>query len=100
MPSHTLRQTLYDATSYNIPISSYDTHGLCRDYPLRRHKWEAEANAGCHEARLDWIKYVGPSDDFGVANPINGNIVAMALPLAKPERLRLVSYLFECKKIT
>ncbi|EUC50502.1 hypothetical protein COCMIDRAFT_82073 [Bipolaris oryzae ATCC 44560] len=95
MSSHTSRELLYDVTSYTIPISNYDTHGLCRNFPVRRHKWEAETNAGCHEARSDWIKYIGPTVDFGNANPINGNLVAIALPLAKPERLSLITYVFE-----
>jgi ophiobolin F synthase len=90
------RQLLYDATSYAIPISKYDTLGLCKNFPLRRHKWEAEANAGCHEARLDWIKYIGPCEDFGACNPISGNLTASLLPLTKPERLRLMGYMMEC----
>jgi ophiobolin F synthase len=89
-----------DATSYIVPLSNYDTHGLCADYTLRRHKWEAEANAGCHEARLDWIRYIGPIEQFGGCNPINGNFSAVALPLVKPERLRLIAYFFECKWLT
>ncbi|EDU48658.1 geranylgeranyl pyrophosphate synthetase [Pyrenophora tritici-repentis Pt-1C-BFP] len=88
-------QALDDATSYIIPLSTYDTHGLCTNYPLRRHKWEAEANAGSQQARSDWIKYIGPIEEFGTCNPINGNYPAVALPFTKPERLSLIAYLME-----
>jgi ophiobolin F synthase len=91
------KQASADVTSYLVPISQYDTHGLSSNYTLRRHKYEAEANAGSHEARLDWIKYIGPIDTFGNVNPINGNFAAVVLPLTKPERLRLIAYVFECK---
>ena len=90
-------QVLDDVTSYIVPISQYDTHGLCSDYTLRRHKYEAKANAGCLEARSDWIKYIGPIVQFGGCNPINGNFSAVVLPLCKPERLRLIAYVLECK---
>jgi ophiobolin F synthase len=86
-----------DATSVEVNIANYDTHGLCSKYTLRRHKYESEANAGCYEARSDWIKYVGPADLFGGCNPIDGNFSALALPLCKPERLRLVAYVIECE---
>ncbi|RMZ70974.1 fusicoccadiene synthase [Pyrenophora seminiperda CCB06] len=84
-----------DVTSYLIPLSQYDTQGLCSNYTLRRHKYEAEANAGCHEARSDWIKYIGPIEQFGGCNPLNGNFSAVVLPLCRPERLRLIAYVLE-----
>jgi hypothetical protein len=89
-----------DETSYLVPLSHYDTHSLCSGYTLRRHKSESEANAGCHEARQDWIKYIGPIEQFGGCNPLNGNFSAVVLPLAKPERLRLIAYVLECKTLT
>ncbi|EFQ93661.1 hypothetical protein PTT_08883 [Pyrenophora teres f. teres 0-1] len=84
-----------DATSYTVPLSNYDTLGLCKNYTLRRHKWEAEANAGSQEARSDWIKYIGPIEDFGTCNPINGNHPAISLPFTKPERLSVIAYMME-----
>lgn len=78
--------------------SRYDTHGFCTSspgYTLRRHKAETLANAGCYEARQDWIQYIGPVEEFGNCNPINGNFTAVVLPLTKPERLRLVAYILE-----
>jgi hypothetical protein len=86
-----------DLTSYVVKFSPNDTHGLASNYTLRRHKFEAEANAGCHEARSDWIKYIGPIEEFGGCNPINGNFTAVVLPLSKPERLRLIAYVLECE---
>jgi hypothetical protein len=89
-------QTLPDETSFVIPLSNYNTYGLCQNYTLRRHKWEAEANAGCYEARRDWIKYIGPSKEFGGCNPVNGNFTATVMPLTRPERLGLIAYVIEC----
>ncbi|RYN20222.1 Fusicoccadiene synthase [Alternaria tenuissima] len=90
------KQASADETSYLVSLSHYDTHSLCSDYTLRRHKYESEANAGCYEARQDWIKYVGPIEEFGGCNPINGNSSAVVLPLTKPERLRMIAYVLEC----
>ncbi|XP_014550358.1 hypothetical protein COCVIDRAFT_31875 [Bipolaris victoriae FI3] len=95
MSTHISSQQLDDAVSFTVPLSKYDTDGLCMNYTLRRHNWEAEANAGSHEARLDWAKYVGPTEQFGGCSPINGNFSALALPLTKPERMRLVAYVLE-----
>ncbi|CAN9449237.1 unnamed protein product [Alternaria alternata] len=89
------KQASADETSYLVSLSNYDTHSLCSDYTLRRHKYESEANAGCYEARQDWIKYVGPIEEFGGCNPINGNFSAVVLPLTKPERLRMIAYVLE-----
>jgi ophiobolin F synthase len=86
-----------DSTSYKVNIKNYDTNGLCSNFTLRRHKFEAEANAGCHEARSDWARFVGPIEQFGGYNPLNGNFSAVVLPLSKPERLRLIAYVLECK---
>ena len=86
-----------DETSYPVSLSRYDTQNLCSGYTLRRHRFESETNTACHEARLDWIKYVAPIEEFGGCNPINGNFTALVLPLTKPERLGLIAYAFECK---
>ncbi|KAK4185022.1 isoprenoid synthase domain-containing protein [Podospora australis] len=72
-----------------------DLHGFCPKYPLARHKHEVLANAGCADARQDWIKHIGPASEFGGCNPVNGNFTALVLPLCKPERLRLVAYMLE-----
>lgn len=71
------KQASADEPSYLVSLSHYDTHSLCSDYTLRRHKYESEANAGCYESRQDWIKYVGPIEEFGGCNPINGNFSAV-----------------------
>ncbi|KAK3081840.1 hypothetical protein LTS18_000670, partial [Coniosporium uncinatum] len=72
-------QDLDGSFSDHVDISDYDTQGFCGGYELRRHKNEYEANAGCHEARQDWIYYIGPIDLFGNYNPINGNFTAVEL---------------------
>lgn len=65
MSTHISSRELDDAISFTVPLSNYNTDSLCRNYTLRRHSWDAEASAGSHEARLDWIKYVGPTEQFG-----------------------------------
>ena len=54
-----------DYTSHCLDVTQIDTQGFCTDFPLRRHAFETEANAGCHEARTDWAKYIGSTDQFG-----------------------------------
>jgi len=90
-------QDLDGSFSDHVDISDYDTQGFCGGYELRRHKNEYEANAGCHEARQDWIYYIGPIDLFGNYNPINGNFTAVVLPHCRPERIRLTAYILECR---
>lgn len=84
-------------TFYDVDLSKYDTQGFCKGYPARRHVYEAEANAGCFEARSDWAKYIGSNNEFGCANPINGNFAAVLFPMVAPDRLRVLSYVLECK---
>ncbi|KAK4237715.1 isoprenoid synthase domain-containing protein [Achaetomium macrosporum] len=84
-----------ELTAETLDLSQYATHGFCPQYPLKRHRHEALANAGCLEARRDWARYIGPACEFGGCNPINGNFTALVLPLCKPQRLKLVAYLLE-----
>lgn len=100
MSNQISNQALDDEVSYIVSLSNYNTNGFCRNFTLRRSKREAEANAESHEARVDWIKYIGPLDEFGGCNPINGNFSAVVLPLIKPERLRVVAYILECAGFT
>jgi hypothetical protein len=90
-------QAPYDSNSVVVDISSYDTHGLSTNYTLRRHKFESDVNVGSHEARRDWIRYIGPIEQFGGCNPINGNFTAVVFPLCIPKRIRLVAYVMECE---
>jgi hypothetical protein len=85
-----------EPTAETLDISQYATHGFCPDYPLKRHRHETLANAGCLEARNDWARYIGPAREFGSCNPVNGNFTALVLPLCKPDRLSLVAYILEC----
>src|SRR6202012_2150657 len=72
--------------------------GFCHNYALRRHKHEQNANEGSFRCRDDWRKYIGPIERWGSCNPYDGHFAAVVLPLCKPERLALVSYIFECKR--
>jgi hypothetical protein len=87
----------YSKSSELLDISRFDTEGLCNDYTLRRHKFEHLADRGCHKARSDWAKHVGPVKEFGGCNHINGNFSAVVLPLCRPDRLELVAYVLECE---
>ncbi|KAF1941380.1 terpenoid synthase [Clathrospora elynae] len=84
-----------DQVSDIMDIAQYNTHGLCPGYVLRRNKAEAEADGGSEDARADWVKYIGPIDRYGSWNPFNGHVCATLYPTCLPERLRLVSYLWE-----
>jgi hypothetical protein len=88
-----------DYTSYHVDLSQFDTHGFCKGYQLRRHRYEYMANIGCHQARSDWGDLISPTSKFGGCNPVNGNFNAVVLPLCKPERLELVSYILECRSL-
>ncbi|CAF3475644.1 unnamed protein product [Fusarium graminearum] len=85
----------YSETSDLVDISRFDTHGLGANYKLRRHKFEHLADTGCHKARSDWVKYIGPLTEFGGCNHINGNFSAVVLPLCRPDRLELIAYVLE-----
>lgn len=82
---------------YFVDSTWLDTDGLAANYPFSRHKLEHKSNAGCLQARLDWIKHVGPVSEFGACNPINGNLIAVILPYCVPERLYAAAYVTECE---
>ena len=84
---------------YHVRLAVVTGIGFFTDaYSVCLNNHEAEANSGCYEARRDWIKYIGPVEQFGGCNPVNGNFTAVVLPLCKPERLRMVAYILECKQ--
>ena len=78
-----------------LDLTQYNTQGFCDGYPARRHNHEKEADNGSREARADWVRYIGPIDIAGGCNPFSGHFAALTLPTCKPERLRLISYIFE-----
>ncbi|KAK3991456.1 isoprenoid synthase domain-containing protein [Cladorrhinum sp. PSN332] len=87
-------------TAETLDLADYIPDGelgntFCKGFPLARHRHESLANAGSFEARSDWIKHIGPTQEFGNCNPIDGHFVALAWPLFKPDRLSLVSYTIE-----
>lgn len=84
-------------TSYLVNRPSRDIHGFCEDYPLGRYKFEEEANKGSSQCRRDWTKYIGPIERWGSCNPWEGHFGAVVLPFCRPERLAIISYIFECK---
>ena len=86
-------------TSYVVKVPEEELNGFCKGYELRRHLYEYEANAGCYECRRDWVEHVGPTEIFGSCNPLNGNFLAVVLPLCKPERLRSLGYAYECMSV-
>ncbi|KAK6828816.1 hypothetical protein RU639_003672 [Aspergillus parasiticus] len=84
-----------DDTSYRVERESPDIEGFCRHYALRRHKYEEKANLGSIQCRADWVKYIGPIERWGSCNPYEGHFGSVVLPLCKPERLAIISYIFE-----
>lgn len=88
---------LEDLLSYRVPRETSDIDGFCHGYQLRRHLYEQEANKGSLHLREDWSQYIGPVERWGCCNPYDGHFASIVLPLCKPERLGLASYIFECK---
>src|SRR6201996_2916112 len=78
-----------------LHLSEYDTQGFCHNYPARRHNYGHEADKGSRDARADWVRYIGPITQAGGCNPFSGHFAALTLPTCKPERLRLIAYIFE-----
>lgn len=56
-------------TSYLVDRSSRDINGFCKDYPLRRHRFEEKANEGSLRCLHDWAEYIGPIERWGSCNP-------------------------------
>lgn len=92
-----LNRTLTDELSYSVHRSSPDIQGFCKGYTLRRHKFEDKANEGSLQCRADWEEFIGPIERWGCCNPWNGHFGAVVLPFCKPERLSIISYIFECR---
>ncbi|GLB12133.1 terpene cyclase [Aspergillus tubingensis] len=84
-----------DDTSDQVPRASRDLQGFCRDYPLRRHKFEDWANTGSQQCRNDWEQYIGPIERWGCCNPWEGHFSAVVLPFCRPDRIAIISYCFE-----
>ncbi|KAE8369819.1 isoprenoid synthase domain-containing protein [Aspergillus caelatus] len=84
-----------DDTSYRVERSAPDIEGFCHHYAMRQHKYEEKANLGSLQCRADWVKYIGPIERWGSCNPYEGHFGSVVLPLCKPERLAIISYIFE-----
>jgi hypothetical protein len=95
MVAHIRIDSTDEPTAFALDFASYDTQKFHTNLPVRIHKLDAEANDGCREARLDWIKYCGPAIQFGNCNPVNGNFTSLTMPLVIPERLRWIGYIYE-----
>ncbi|KAJ9364273.1 geranylgeranyl pyrophosphate synthase [Paecilomyces variotii] len=90
-----LNLLLDDERSYTVPRESSDIEGFCDGYALRRHKFEDKAIEGSLQCREDWLKYIGPIERWGCNSPWEGHFGTVVLPLCKPERLGVISYIFE-----
>lgn len=90
-------QSEVDELSVHVTRDAPDIDGLCHGYELRRHKHEQNANEGSLRCREDWTKYIGPIERWGNCNPYEGHFASVVMPMCKPERLALASYIFECK---
>ncbi|OQE94690.1 hypothetical protein PENNAL_c0003G09066 [Penicillium nalgiovense] len=88
----------YDDISYMVRRQTPDIDDLCHDYTSRRHKYEKKANEESFRCREDWKQYIGPIERWGNCNPYEGHFASVVLPLCKPERLELVSYILECEQ--
>jgi len=90
----------YESLSEILTPSECDrfasTEGFTSGWETRRHKHEAVANQASHEARRDWLRLVGYTDEFGACNPPSGNWTALAMPFCLPERVWITGYIVEC----
>ncbi|RAK95857.1 terpenoid synthase [Aspergillus ibericus CBS 121593] len=82
-------------TSYPVPRTSPGIQGFCVAYPLRRHHFEDRANEGSSQCRADWETYIGPTERWGCGNPWEGHFAAVVLPFCRPDRIAIISYIFE-----
>ncbi|PYI01416.1 geranylgeranyl pyrophosphate synthase [Aspergillus sclerotiicarbonarius CBS 121057] len=82
-------------TSYPVPRASPGIQGFCEAYPLRRHNFEDRANGGSLQCRADWETYIGPTERWGCCNPWQGHFSAVVLPFCRPDRIAVISYIFE-----
>ncbi|RHZ58361.1 hypothetical protein CDV55_105563 [Aspergillus turcosus] len=89
-----------DQTSSIVPRPTPDIEGFCKEYSLRRHRFEDESNKGSLQCRADWVDFIGPIERWGCCNPWEGNFGAVVLPFCKPERLAIICYIFESAKST
>ncbi|KAK6525368.1 hypothetical protein TWF694_005507 [Orbilia ellipsospora] len=78
-------------------LKLYNLQGFANGYQLRLPKHTSEVEKGILQARRDWATNVHPveSKSWGCENKEFYSWSDMTLQLAKPERLRVCSYLFE-----
>lgn len=84
--------------SQPVPPSLYENEAYPSRFRPRISRHVDVADAACWEACDDFEHATGmklKSDSVGCINPIGGNVNALWLPEAIPERLRTISYLSE-----
>lgn len=91
-----LTPEIEDKTFYLVERSTPDIQDFCHNYPLRRHKFEDKANEGSYQCRADWAEYIGSIGRWENCNPWEEHFGAVVLPLCRPEKLAVISYILGC----
>lgn len=83
--------------SHLIDRSSYDSHGLCDEIPLRCHRNSDIEEFAASRAQSDWCRHVGPiapSNYAGTLGPTY-SLSSVVFPECLPDRLDIISYVME-----
>lgn len=61
----------------------------------RKHTQASKADEGAWAFREDWVKCGGSIQNVGSVDMVSGNLVALMVPEAKPDRLFIMAYFTE-----
>lgn len=79
---------------FSKPIDplSYETQGLCGNFPLRQHKHSHVEDAAISRAQDDWKRLVGPLSDYRGGLGPRFSFIQVTVPECIPDRLDVISY--------
>ncbi|KAK4445883.1 isoprenoid synthase domain-containing protein [Podospora aff. communis PSN243] len=82
--------------SKQIDPSTYETHGLCENIPLRAHQDTISEDIGAIRAQEDWRRHVDPclGQVKGSLGPVY-SILSVMFPETKPDRMEILAYFHE-----
>ncbi len=75
-----------------IDPSTYETESICNNIPLRKHKESFKEHSGALRAQKDWIKLVGPLNDYKGGLGSEYSFIQVTVPECLPDRLEILAY--------
>jgi len=75
-----------------VDSSTYDTDGLCKGIPLRKHKDDLAEVRGASRAQQDWHKFVAPLGEYHGGLGPEFTFIRVTVPECRPDRLEILSY--------